>query len=808
MNLWFDLKYAARLLNKSRGYSVMCTVVVALSIGLALWTNALLYSQLFKPLDFPGSGNWYNVQIAANVNDRARPGVDAYTWQELLKRNRSANAAGAFANRQVVLSEGQATTSLRGALMTPGLLKAMNVPPLHGRVFDERDAGVNAKPVAVISYDTWQSYFAGDPKIVGKTARIDANPVEIIGVMPQGFLVFSDYELWQPLELPKLARPGDSALTLYPFITLGEGQSADAIVAEMKPTVDAINREYPQLFNAARRVALIPGGKMWSHQVVPIVTMLSLMGVAVLILGGVNISMVFLARLLERSRELALRTALGSTRQRLLRQALLENALIVIAGLAGGWGLAVLGIRWTHGIGEVMRVAMGNGRSSNTLALRPFDFVIALGAAVIVWLLSTLVPAWRISKQDAAVVLAGSGKGATVRGSNKTVGLLVGLQVVISCLVLVTCGNVVLAVRQETTKATGLETDGVILSTRATEFDARHADPTRRLQYWDNLAAAIASKLPGSQTAFTTTTPLRPVQVPVTIETRQGADKQGALTLPLTVVSEHYFDVTGIELRAGRLFDSTDNRDSLHVAVADEQMAARFWPDGSAIGKRIKVNSSDDSPWLTIVGIVSNVPAAPYRVDADLGALYRPLRQAIPQSFHVLIKAPGNAGDARNAVKAAAFSVDRDVPLHNLQPLDFFIYAVRLGMAALIPVFITVSVITAMLAATGLFGLISRSVAQRTQEVGIRRALGATTWRATSMFLRQGAIYLSVAAAGLALGIAIMPALSRAIPNILDYVFPVTAGVVLLMAAVISTASYLPTRRAVALEPGDALRYE
>lgn len=806
MNLWFDLKYAVRLLNKSRGYSLMCALVVALSVGLAVWTNALTYSQIFRPLGFPGSASWYNVQIAANAKDRARPGVDAYTWQQVVARNRSANVVGAFTTRQVVLSEGQATTSLRGAAMTPGLMKGMNTPPLLGRLFEDRDGHAQAKPVAVISYDTWQTYFAADPRIVGKTARIDAQPVEIIGVMPQGFLVIQDYELWLPLQLPKLAKPADSSLIVYPFIALRENQSIDALVNEMKPAVDAVNREYPQLFNSARRVALIPAGKMWSHQNAPLVLMMSLMGIAVLVLGGANISMVFLARLLERSRELALRTALGSSRQRLLRQALLETAVIVIAGLAGGWLFARLGIAWAHSIGEVFREVFGNGRANNSMELRPLDLAIAVAAAILVWLLSTLVPAWRISKQDAAVVLGGSGKGATVRGSNKTVGFLVGLQVVISCLVLVTCGNVVLAVRSETTKATGLATENVTLSTRATELDARYADPTRRLQYFDDLAASIARTLPGSKAAFTSAPPTRPTAVPVTIETRQGGDKQGALTLPLSIVSESYFDVTGIRLRAGRLFDRTDNRDSLNVAVIDETMAARFWPGQSALGKRIQLNAADNSPWLTIVGVVSNVPGAPYRVDADLGSLYRPLRQAAPQSFHVLVKATGNG--VRNALKAAAFAVDRDVPLHNPQPLERFIGAVRLGTSALIPVFITISLITAVLAASGLFGLISRSVAQRTQEVGIRRALGATAWRATSMFLRQGAVYLSVAVIGLTLGILLLPVLSRVLSNVLDYVFPVTAGVVLLMAIVIFTASYLPTRRAVALEPGDALRYE
>jgi len=804
MSFWFDLKYASRLLRKSWGYSLMCASVVALSVGLAVWTNALTYSQVLKPLGFPGSERWYSVQIAADAAAKARAGVDAYTWQELRKHTRSADHLGAFANREVVLSEGQTTTSLRAAAITPRLLAATRVAPLLGRMFEEKeDSGV-----AVLSFETWQTYFAADPEIIGKTARIDGSPAQIIGVMPRDFLAFQDHQLWMPLQVANLANPGDSKMTVYPFITLGENQDLASIRNEMKSAIDIVNRDHPRLFNSARHIALIPASKMFTHNSATIVALLSVIAAGVLLLGCVNISMVFLARLLERSRELALRTALGASRPRLLRQCLLETALIVLLGLVAGYGLAAMGIQWTHGINEFSRQVFATGRSTNLPELRSFDLIAAVIAAMVVWLFSTLIPAWRISRQDAAVALAGSGKGAAVRSSNKSVGFLVGLQVVTSCLVLVACGNVVMAVYQETNKPTGLTTERVMLSTLPTVFDARYSEPAQRLRYWDELTAAIESSVPGAELAMTTAGPTRPERLPSSIEMQQGTENQGTLTLPLTVVSDNYFELLGIRLRSGRLFDSTDNRSSLAVAIVDEKMAARYWPDQDVLGKRLRLNASGDDSWLTVVGVVSSVPGAPYRPDADVGSMYRPLRQAVPPAFQVLVKLPVTVADPRAALRAAAFAVDRDLPLHNLQLLDDYLKAVKLGTAAMIPVFTAISLITALLAASGLFGLISRSVAQRTQEVGIRRALGATAWRSTSMFLRQGSLYLSVAIAGLAVGVLLMPLISRAIPNVLDHLIPVTLGVVFLMAAVISTASYLPTRRAVAMEPGDALRYE
>ncbi len=806
MNIQFDFKYALRLMRKSWGYSLMCASVVALSVGLAVWVSSLIYSQLYEPVGIAGSERWYSIQIAPDAANRLRASVDMYTWQELLKGTRTADHVGAFTDRAAVLSEGQASNSLRGTRISPRIIASVH--PLMGRTLRESDAQPGAAAVAVISYEAWQQYFGGARDIVGRVARVDATPVQIVGVLAPDFLALDDFEIWQPLQKPSLARPQDSTQTVFALIELHDGQNVDALQNEMKTVVARVNGDHPDLFNARRNTGLIPAHRMFTHGITPIVTMMGLMATGILLLGCVNISMVFLARLLERSRELALRTALGAARSRLLRQCLLETALVVAVGLIVGYVLAFYGVEWTHGINAFGSRVLASGKATNLPMMRPYNAVAAVIFAVMVWLLSTLIPAWRITRQDPMVALASGGKGVSVRGRNRSVGFLVGLQVIISCLVLVTCGNLVMAIRRETAKPNGLQTHGIVFSVFPTVFDARYKDTPRRLRYWEDLAAAIENKIPGADVAFTSAAPTRPVRAAMTVETQQNTHKEGALTLPVTVVSDNYFKTMGVALRSGRFFDATDTRASMPAAVVDEKMAARFWPDGNVLGKRIRLNSSDNQQWLTIVGVVSAVRGAPYRTDADLGTLYQPLRQVAPDAFHVLVRTPNAAADPRKAIRAAAYGVDRDLPLHNLQTLDEYLAAINLSYPAMVKCFLAIAFITALLAASGLFGLISRSVAQRTQEVGIRRALGATPYRATSMFLRQGAIYLTVAFVGLGLGILVMPALSRAIPNILERVVPVTFGVVILMAAVIATASYLPTRRAVALEPGDALRYE
>jgi putative ABC transport system permease protein len=806
MNYMFDLKYAWRLLLKSWGYSLLCALVVALSLGLALWAYTLVYSQALKPLGFPGSERWYSVQIADDASTSAEPQVDAFTYQEIRKRSDNADYLGAFAGKTVLLSEGQASISLRAAEITPQLLVATGRKPHLGRVFDDSDSEAGAVPAAVLSYDAWTNYFASDPNVVGRQAQIDSQPVQIVGVMPKDFYAFRDFELWVPLQLTNVVKADESAKVLSPFIVLGDGQNLDALSKTMQLAVADVNKSYPSLFKEDRHVELIPARLMSSHGRLKIVAIIGFLAMAILLLGSVNISLVFLARLLERSRELALRIALGASRPRLLRQSLIETAFIVVAGLMAGYGLAALGVGWAQGLSEFTAQIMAKGRSSNVLMLKPSDLAVGVLAAIVVWLLSTLVPAWRIAKQDAAIALAGTGKGASVRSGSKSTGLLVGLQVLISSMVLVVCGNLVFAVDKEANKPTGLDTRQVMVSTYPTVFDERYPAASDRLRYWNELQSSVKDKLPGAEVAYATAIPTTPSSMAVALDTREGGANQGELKLPVAVVSDNYFALLGLKLKSGRLFDSTDNEASLSGAVIDEKTASRFWPGQNALGKRIQLEPAENGPWLNIVGIVSAVAGEPY--SPDTGIVYRPLRQAAPEAFHVLVKLPDGAADKQTALRAAAFAVDRELPLHNLQMFDDFLTAANSSYKSLIPVFVVITFITALLAATGLFGLISRSVAQRTQEVGIRRALGATKNQSISMFLRQGAIYLVVGIVGMALGIVVTSLVSSAITNILDNVFLVSLAVLFLMTLVILSASYLPTRRAVALEPGDALRYE
>jgi predicted permease len=805
MNLWFDLKYAWRLVVKAPGHALLCTLVVALSVGLALWAYVLVRTLLLTPLPFANGDRWLSLQIAANRTTESVPDLDAYTYQEILKRSRSAEHIGAYSAGHAVLSEGEASTSLNSGTISPGLLVAMRPAAYLGRLFDANDAQPTAAPTAILSYETWQSYFAGDRSIVGKQARIDGRPVQIIGVMPRDFTAYlNDFDLFFPLRWKELARPADSTDTFTAFVRLKEGQEADGLAAQMQPAVEEVNRNYPKLFDAGRHLELIPGHLAGSHAYVPYAAMVSFIAMAVLLLGCVNISLVFFARFLERSHELALRTALGSSRLRLLRQCLLETMFVVALGLVLGIAIASSGVHWARSIGDTLTEFLANGRDPNPLTIRLDSLAAALVIATLVWLLSTLIPAWRISRQDAAVALnGGGGKGPLGGDKSRSVGTLVGLQVIISSLVLVICVSMSFAIREETNKSKGFDSTQVMLSTYPTVFGSRYPDLAARRTYWDNLTAGIKARLPGSEVTYATQVPTRAAPVAVSIENLERSAAQGTLKVPVTAVADNYFDLLGIKLRAGRLFDSTDDNNSQHVAVIDELTAQRYWPGQEAIGKRLQI---DAGPWLTIVGVVSAVGHEPF--GDDIGVIYQPLRQTDTGAFLLLSKLPSAGDDARHALRAAAFALDRDLPLHNLQMLPDYLRALDVTFSALVPLFSAIAAMTVILAASGLFGLISRSVARRTHEIGLRQALGGTPRHIIGLFLRPGIVYLSVGIVGCGVGNLAANQLSQQIPNILAHAAPVLVAVIAVIAAVIFTASYLPARRAVVLEPGDALRYE
>jgi ABC-type antimicrobial peptide transport system permease subunit len=382
--------------------------------------------------------------------------------------------------------------------------------------------------------------------------------------------------------------------------------------------------------------------------------------------------------------------------------------------------------------------------------------------------------------------------------------LLVGIQVVVSSVLLVVCANLIMAAAAEANRPIGLNSERVMLTTHSSSVDDRHPLVAARLDYWDRLTNGITARIPGATVAFASAPPTSPAIMPAQVDGTETTADRGASRLPMAVVSPEYFDALGISIRAGRGFEATEDASSLPVAIVDERSARKHWPGQDAIGKRIRVDSLEGSTTLTVIGVASAVTGSPY--SSHIGVIYRPLRQAAPDAYHLIVKLPATVTDAETNLRAAAFAADRGIPLRNLQSLDDYLRAANLDLSSIVPVFSVIGTITLLLAATGLYGLVSRSVARRTQEIGIRVALGASHGRIAAIFLKQGVAYLSIGIVGCLVGVVLTRFLTDVFPNVMAQIVTTTSLVVAIVGAVIFVSSYLPTRRALALEPGDALR--
>ena len=805
--LLFELKYAARLLRKTASNSLLSALVVALSVGLALFVFVMDYAIAFKPLPFEGSDKWVSIQIAQKQGENSRARVDEYTYQEMLKHSSKLDHIGAFGGREAVLSEGEESETLRAAVISPGLLREMKVKPEAGRLFDESDAQSSSVRSAIISHSAWTTYFSSDNSIIGKSVRIDAEPVRIIGIMPADFFAFQDYELWFPYSPRNMVAPDEAALELSPFVKLKPGQGLDDVRSEVSGIVSNLNKSNAQFYGADRSADAVPAYRIYSHANMPVIFVSGIIALAVLILGGINISMIFYARMLERSRELALRAALGASKARLLRQSLIETVVVIAIGFAFGILFALIGVDWGQSIREFPARILATGLSMDYPELRIADVLIAMLAACAIWLASTLLPAWYVLKQDPAKVIAGSGKGvSTSQKRSRSATVLVALQVMISSALLFISLSLVFAIANEASKPKGLQVKDIYVSTEPTTLGSSYQTATQKNNYFQQLESAISSSIANSQTGFATALPSRPGEMALFVE-NQGMSESGATPqIPVTEVSDSYFPLLGIKLKSGRLFDATDTETTTPVAVIDEVIASRYWPNQDPVGKRMRLGADTSARWSTVVGVVSHVAGQPY--SGDPGLVYLSIRQTSPSAFYAITKVPQASTSIPKQIRMAAFSVDRDVPLHNLQKFDDVLEALDIGYASIVPVFSVIVGITILLAASGLFGLISRSVAQRTQEVGIRRALGSTKSGIMRLFMRQSILHLIIAFVGGAIGVALTSMMTAVIPNALASVVIVVLAVVSIMFLVVFSASYLPSRRAVNLEPSEALRYE
>ncbi len=804
--LWQDARFALRMLAKNPGFTTVAVLTLALGIGANAGIFTVIRSVLLKPLDYPNPNQL--VEISG--------GATSIRFEEMRSAFRSYSGVGAFRGgmENATLSGGAGPEVLNEARVSANFLRVLGVEPALGRSFLAAEDTPSGPAVAMISAELWQRRFGGDPQVVGKTVTLDATPHTIIGVLSPKFqFPFPGVDVW--VTMPYFMM---SALT--PYLEVFGRLKPQVDIGQANAELAVLNRQYnlahPGMLdsNAASDERVTP---LKDSLVADARSMLwMLFGVVgfVLLIACANVASLLLARAIFRTRELAVRAALGAGRGRLITQLLAESLLLAVAGGA----LGVLLAKWS--LSGITRVAALDLPRMGEIRLDGMVLVFAVGLSIVTGVLFGLVPSLGVSRPDLASVLKASGEEAPLDSPRRRTlwfsvpgltprGLLVAGQVALSMVLLIGATLLMKSLARLQRVDPGFQPSN-LLTMQISLPPSRYDTDWKKAAFFDELARRVQS-LPGVRCAAATLTlPLTGfARTPVQLASQppNPLDKR-----PLAIiqnVTPAYFRTLGIPLRRGREFTAHDNLGSERVAIIDEKFSRLFWPaypsGQNPIGQSILIGANPRP--AEIVGIVADVHQA-LEIDSKPG-VYCPFAQNPLQAAMFAVRTESNPLRFVHAVRGEVLGIDRDQPVSAVKTMDDLVED-ELGQRRLILMLLgSFAGLALLLVVIGIYGVIAYSTARRTHEVGIRRALGAHPADILRLVMGQG---LGLTLAGIVIGIGMAFALTRVMRGLLFHVSPTDPasflGAALLIALVALGASYLPARRATKVDPMVALRNE
>ena len=809
MNLWNDLRYGLRTLRASPGFTLASILTLAFGIGATTATFSICDALLWKPMRLPRPESL--VMLLGRV-----PG-DPDSWNavsppdaaDILRQSKSlAGLAGFQEGIANLAGAGGEPQRAFHASVAANFFDLMGVPPALGRAFRPGEDQPGRDREVILSHRLWQGAYAGNPSVIGRTILLDDQDYVVTGVMPAGFDFPQGTQVWTPLAL-NAAQLGSRNSPMLPLAArLKPGHRVEEASAEL----DAIGRRLAEMYpetNQNRQFMLWPIPRfLLFTETRPYLLLLLGAVVFVLLIACVNVSNLQFARAAGRWREIAVRTALGASRGRVIAQLVTESLLLSLAGAAAGllvaeWGVSLLRANLPPEIAQHLFGWEQVGLDGRTLAF-------TTAAAVACGILAGLLPAWQCSRPDLTGALKEGGRGATAgRARHWLRSALVAGEIALAVVLLVCAGLMVRGFRNQV--ASGRQFDPAsLLTMRLAITGNKYPERFQHAAFYREVVDRVGA-LPGVQSAAVATAmPFsnHSEDRDVTIEgiPARNGDVPWAMCQS---VSPKFFATLRAPLRAGRLLNDGDTAESLAVAVVNERFAQREWKGQSPTGRRFKLGMPDSgSPWLTVVGVVGNIPHSTFdRVARRM--VFLPLSQAPRLWMDLGVRTAGDPLRLAPAILSAIRAVDPQVPVTQVHTLEQVIYmdSPLSFVAAIMGVF---GGLAWVLAAIGVYGVMAYLVSGQTHEIGIRMALGAPRAAVLTMVFRRG---LVTTLAGLAAGIPVAYWLATRLVASLIYGVaagdPATfVGIPLTLLATAALAIYIPARRAMRIDPIVALRYE
>ena len=810
MNLSLDLMHSLRLSRKNFGFVSLCVLIIGLGMTLTMMLYIFIFSIVYKPLPFPNGDRFVGIRTIDKDTEQPRelsPTVDAYLYQNLLKGVDGFDAIGAYRSLRATFSDGDVANEYLAAHIEPKVLAMSAEQPLLGRSLQESDDIAGAEPVVVISYRVWQNYYAGNADIIGHTSRINGIPRTIVGVMPDNFYYPFIHELWLPLQLPNVVNV-EERRSLEVMGILAEGTSYDAVNGELAEKMVEYARAWPEFYGNQSLDT-----KFYIHTYAPNIVIFHVLGAlafALMLLICLNLANLLVVRNNERLRELAIRNALGASHWRLIKSILLDSLLICV------WG-SLLGFILSHFAMQALYNSMtGSSPTGNLPFWWSFSWDIYNGMAALlivicIWLVSAGLAVRKILKQDLNTLLSGNAKGAVGNDNTRGSSFLVGFETVFSFFLLVLSGAFIGVTWDLTNVDYGTATEGYLTGSIRLP-DSNYAEQTSRQEFRDNLANTLLNKAGVQEVAFVSALPSESgLLVQYALEDRDSRDASGEYSsIDLITTSDNYFSAIEAELIDGRGFNSSDTTTSTPVAIIDEQFARQMWPDQSAVGKRLQINPDNaNAEWLTVVGVSSRILQREAAQDNNNLSVYLPMSQGRGISFSVVVKTEGNPLSYRRLLQEAVASTDRDIPVTYIESMRQVLDKANNFNEFLNRITSFIACFTMVLALTGIYAIVSRSVSQRRHEIGIRRAIGSSNFKVLWIFARQGLIFLSL---GFIIGgggaVVLSTAIETVFAGVVSWLPTVLITVTVSLGLLILLAVYNPARKLITVEPGNALRYD
>jgi len=799
-----DIRYGLRTLRKAPGFTAIALLTLALGIGANTSIFSVVYSVLLRPLPYKDSDRV--IVLNETTPKVGRVSVSYPNFLDWRSGNHVFSRMTSVASVSYNLAGVSQPESISGEAVSPDFLSMLGVHPLLGRDFDPAEEKTGAAPVVLLSYQLWQSHLGGNQDVIGHTINLDGHGFTIIGVLPPEFRSIDQTDVMIPMGVWATDMPTDKRGDRGDLSVIGRlapGVSLRQARAEMDAIAARLAVAYPEA-NAQFGAVLRPIREVFVGDIQPAILILFGAVMFVLLIACANVANLFLMRGAARTREIALRIALGATRGRIVRQMLAESLVLAFFGGLLGVAVSIAGMR---GMAQLIPMDAQAGAVNLNGAVLLF----AAAAVVLSSLMFGLVPAMQLTKPEMQTDLKEGGRSVSAGASqNRLRGLLAAGEIAVALILLVGAGLMIQSLYRLMSVDPGFQTHRLLTMEMALRTAQYSKDPVI-LNFWEQVIERVRV-LPGvDAAALGTVVPLTGShsRTDITIE-GMPLPKPGNFPHPdYHKVSPGYLRTLGVPLLRGQEFTEADNENAPLVGMVNAAVAREFFPNQDVLGKRFKFgHPSDPLKWITIVGLAADTKlyglANPARLE-----VYVPLRQSVSSDMNLIVKSAADPGALTSAIRGAIASIDKDQPIFAIATMQQLVndsVSTRRVTLILLGLF---SGLALVLAAIGIYGVISYSVAQRTHEIGIRMALGADRSGVLRMILAQG---VKIAAVGVVIGMAASLGLTRLMVKLLFDVSaadPLTfAAVALVLVLVAMLACYIPARRALRVDPIIALRYE